>query len=93
MQGKLWTVLIAELERDDTGHVAACRVATDSDLVRVDPLGVGVVEEPAHKVLDLIDLYRELRLGSEVILDGVGDDTGTLGDEAHRNLEIHRSVP
>src|SRR5260370_23890636 len=93
VQGKLWPVFIAELERDDTVHVAGCRVAADSDLVRVNPLRVGVVEKPTYKVLDLLDLYRELRLRGQVILDGVGDDAGTLRDKAHRNLKfVERSI-
>ena len=52
------------------------------------PCALGIVEEPAHEVLDLIDLHRELRLRGELIVDGVGDDAGALGDEAHGYLEL-----
>jgi hypothetical protein len=48
LHGEAGPVLVTQFQRDDTGHVAAGRVAANADLGGVDPLHARVVEEPAH---------------------------------------------
>ena len=88
LDGQAGPVLIPQFQRDDTGHVAAGRVAADADLGRVDPLRGGIVEQPAHDVLDLLDLGGVLGLGSQLVVHDVGQDPGPLGDQPHRHLEL-----
>ena len=82
------SVLIEQLERVTEAMLPPAESPPSVILAGVDAILFGVVEQPAHEELDLIDLGRELGLRRHLVFDGVREDARPLGDEPHRHLEL-----